>query len=207
MRQFAGKCSPKLALILALSASLALLFPSVSAAKEKKDHERYTAVAVGTRGAVGAGSTHMNFRIDEYTTDEEIMELAEILKEGGPDALRRTLEKIKKGSVSPQARTGVLVAVARARKTEKGLRIILVTARDIRFLEAYQGGRTRAGRASGGRSLDYPFGWFELYVDEEGKGQGRVIVATKIKFNKEGVLEIESYGLEPVSLLNVRRYD
>ncbi|MEE8585626.1 MAG: hypothetical protein V3T83_12325 [Acidobacteriota bacterium] len=97
---------------------------------------------------------------------------------------------------APPGRIGTDIAVARARKMEDGrTRIILVTARNMPFFELY----------NAGRSTDYPFGWFELYLDESGKGEGRVIVAAKIKFDKQRVLQIESYGLEPFKLSNIRR--
>lgn len=34
-----------------------------------------------------------DFRINRYTTDEDLEKLAELLKEKGPDALRSALEK------------------------------------------------------------------------------------------------------------------
>ena len=57
------------------------------------------------------------------------------LAEGGTDALRKTLEKIEKGKLTPKGRIGADVAVARVRKTEKGERFIVITARTIPGLE------------------------------------------------------------------------
>ena len=41
---------------------------------------------------------------------------------------------------------------------------------------------------------DYEFGVIQMLVDEKGKGEGSAIAAARIKFDKEGVLIIESYG-------------
>jgi hypothetical protein len=45
----------------------------------------------------------------------------------------------------------------------------------------------------------------EIRVDKDGKGQGKMAVATKIDFDKEKkVVQIENYGSEPVRLNEVR---
>ncbi|MEE8161023.1 MAG: hypothetical protein V3T61_05240, partial [Acidobacteriota bacterium] len=77
-------------------------------------------------------------------------------------------------------------------------RIIVVTARTIPGFELYVSGRSR----------DYPFGWFEFEIDEEGKGVGwgSAIVAAKLQFNDEGQLEIVSYGIQPFQLTNIKRW-
>jgi hypothetical protein len=64
-------------------------FLSVAAGQVKPGQpEAYSAVAVGTGGAVGARSIQFSFRINRYTTDEEVNKLATLLGEKGPDALR-----------------------------------------------------------------------------------------------------------------------
>jgi len=166
-----------------------------AAAEKKTDH--FSAVAVATRGPMGGKSVNLDIYIKEYTSDEKIQELVGILSEGGPDALRRPMEKLDVGQISPVGRVGVPIAVARARKTEKGTLISIVTARNMSFWELREGGR----------STDYQFSVLQMMVDERGKGEGSVIVAAKIKFDKEGTLVIESYGIQDtVRLTNVRRY-
>ncbi len=165
--------------------------------EEKKKADHYAAVAVAVRGVAAAGSINLDFRINEYTSDEKINEYLDILKEGSVEALRRALEKVDVGQVSPTGRVGTPIAVARARKTERGTLITIVTARYMPFFELYRSGR----------STDYPFGVFQMLVDEKGQGEGMAIIAARIKFDKEGALIIESYGhLDTVRLSNVRRY-
>jgi hypothetical protein len=54
------------------------------------------------------------------------------------------------------------------------------------------------------RSIDYPFTLIEIRVDRNGKGEGKMSIATKINFDKEKkVIELENYSSEPVRLNNV----
>jgi len=182
-------------LILAVAGSWPLLAASSQQTDERK--EVFTMVAVPTSGSARI-TIDFTMRLNEFTTDQEVMELIEILREGGTDELRRTLEKVEKGKLTPQGRIGADVAVARVRKTEKGERFIVITARTIPGLEVYVSGRSR----------DYPFGWFEFEIDEEGKmvDMGTFIMAAKLSFNKEGQFEIESYGMQPYQLTNIKRW-
>jgi hypothetical protein len=174
---------------------MAAVASQAGAAEKKTEH--FSAVAVATRGAMGGKSVNLDIYIKEYTSDEKMQELLGILSEGGPDALRRPMEKLDVGQISPTGRVGTPIAVARAKKTEKGTLISLVTARNMSFWELREGGR----------STDYQFSVLQMLVDERGKGEGSAIVAAKIKFDKEGTLVIESYGIQDtVRLANVHRY-
>ncbi len=85
---------------------------------------------------------------------------------------------MQNGKVTPRGRIGADVGAARVHKTEEGERFIVVTARTIPGFELYVSGRSR----------DYPFGWFEFEIDEDGKGigLGSFIVAAKLGFRDEG---------------------
>ncbi len=182
-------------LILAVSGS----WPLGAASSQENDERKevFTMVAIPTKGAARV-TIDFTMRLNEFTTDQEVVKLIEILREGGTDALRNTLEKVQKGKLTPKGRIGADVAVARVRKTEKGERFIVITARTIPGLELYVSGRSR----------DYPFGWFEFDIDEEGKmvDTGTFIMAARLKFNDEGQFEIESYGMQPYQLTNIIRW-
>ncbi len=182
--------------ILAVAFSWSLLAASAQEGEEERK-EVFTMVAVPTSGSARV-TIDFTMRLNEFTTDQETLALIEVLREGGTDALRNTLEKIEKGKLTPKGRIGADVAVARVRKTEKGERFIVITARTIPGLELYVSGRSR----------DYPFGWFEFEIDEDGKGigMGALIVAAKLQFNKEGQFEIVSYGIQPYQLVNIKRW-
>ena len=182
-------------LILAVAGSWPLL--ASSSQEEEEREETFTMVAIPTKGSARI-MIDITLRIKKFTNDEKVLELIEVLKEGGTDQLRRTMEKMQNGKVTPRGRIGADVAVARVHKTEEGERFIVVTARTIPGFELYVSGRSR----------DYPFGWFEFEIDEEGKGVGlgALIVAAKLQFNKEGQFEIVSYGIQPYQLTNIKRW-
>lgn len=167
------------------------------AAEEKKEPEAYSAVILNTQGPIAARSINVTIRIDELTTDQEVKEFAELLLEGGQDALRKKLEKVKVGIIAPSGRLGNDIAIARIHETDAGRRIRIFTARIMPFLELYISGRT----------TDYPFSFMEFTVDGDGKGQGSVIAAVQVKITEDGVLNMESYGLQPLKLVNIRRHD
>jgi hypothetical protein len=164
----------------------------------KKKRERYTATAMVAAGAFGGSVFNVNINIDEYTTAEERLELAQALVEGGSDALREKLDKMKKGRVSVPGRTGNELNYAWIWPMENGRRIMMATVRPMTFFELRRGFRSR----------DYEFGVIELEVDARGRGTGWMIVAAQIKFiEEEKKIELEHYGIEPVRLTNVRLWD
>jgi len=152
---------------------------------EKKRPEAYSAVAMGTGGSVGGKSIQFDFRISSYTTDEEVDKFAALLKEKGQDTLRNALEKEDNGRLNPTGRVGNQIAVARKRQQGTGTIITIVTARVMSFTELYNSGRSR----------DYPFGYLQVKLSDNGEGTGQIMAAAKIKFNKKsGHYELESYG-------------
>lgn len=157
--------------------------------------EAYTAVAIGTGGAVSAKTMNFDFRINRFATDAEIQELAALLKEKGQDALRSALEKLDAGRINPVFSTGNQIAIARKRRVGPDTIITIVTARNMSFVELYRGGRVR----------DYPFGFLQVKLNEKGEGTGQIMAAAKIQFDKKkGNYEIESYGNQYLKATNVR---
>ena len=110
--------------------------------------------------------------------------------------LRQTLEKVRGlGRVSVTGFIGSELAVIREHDTEQGKLINLLTARNMSFVELQHSGRSR----------NYPFSYLQLLIDEEGKGQGTIIVAARPRFKEDGTFEIESFGLQPFQIVNVQR--
>jgi hypothetical protein len=183
----------RLALLLAVGVA-SLLLPSYGQ-DEKTKPEAWSAVAIGTGGSVGGKSIQFDFRISKYTSGEEVDRYAEILKEKGPDALRRALEKEDVGRINAVGRTGNQIAVARKRQEGSETVITMVTARTMPFIELYQSGR----------STDYPFGFLQVRLNDKGQGAGQIMAAAKIRFNKKkGQYEIESYGNQYIKAVNIR---
>jgi hypothetical protein len=151
---------------------------------------------------VGPGTTaNVDITISAYSSDDETQQLAKTLLASGPDAVHKALEKAKaKGRISLTGTVGFYdLKLIRSTKTGNGRRIIAVTDRPIRFLEAYYSGRSK----------DYNFGILELDLKTDEKereeGEGALIFAAKVKVLEGNKVEVENYGIEPVQLKGVRK--
>jgi hypothetical protein len=164
-------------------------------AQDKTPPEAYSGVAIGTGGSVGGKTILFDFRITQYTTDQEVQDFAQLVKEKGTDALRRALEKEDKGRIAVVGSTGNQIAVARKRQEGSNTIITIVTARTMPFLELYNNGRT----------TDYPFGYLQVKLDANGQGTGQIMAAARIRFDKKkGEYQIESFGNQYIKATNVR---
>ena len=167
--------------------------------KPKPQAEHFTMVASLPRSQTT--TAWADVRVSRYTSDATTQRMAGLLVEGGQDALVKALEKAKPiGHASLSSRVGFFdLKLIRSRKTPTGRRIIGVSDRPIGFLEAY----------SGGRSTDYKLGIvvLDLKINKKGKevGEGVLLYASEVKI-KEGQLEIEYLGLDPIKLRNVRKH-
>jgi len=163
--------------------------------QDKTPTEAYSGVAMGTGGSVGGKSISFDFRITQYTTDDELQNFAQLVKDKGTDALRRALEKEDKGRINVVGSTGNQIAVARKRQQGTDTIITIVTARTMPFMELY----------NNGRSTDYPFGYLQVKLDAKGQGTGQIMAAARIRFDKKkGKYEIESFGNQYIKAVNIR---
>ena len=200
----------KILIVCCVLASCALVITSVAPAQEqekaKPKKETFGALAYLPSGAgpamVGAGArANVDIRISSYTSDEEAKAMAGLLVQSGPDALLKALEKAKsKGKITLTGRVGFYdLKLIRSHRTAEGRRIYAVGDRPVGFLEVY----------ASNRSLDYPFGilQIDLKTDEKGKekGEGALIYSAKIKVMDGNTIDVESYGIQPIRLMGVRK--
>jgi hypothetical protein len=168
--------------------------------------EKFSALAYLPSGAgpamVGAGAkANVDIYIKGYTTDEEAKTFAAALIDGGPESLHKALEKAdSKGRITLTGRVGFYdLKLIRSRPTETGRRIYAVGDRPVGFLELYYSGRSR----------DYDFGILQLDLKTNKKGReegaGALIYAAKIKLLDGNTIDVESYGIDPVRLMGVRK--
>jgi len=175
--------------------------------EEKPKKEKFSALAYMPTGAgpamVGAGSrVNVDLYVDSYTSDAEAKSLAGALLEGGSDHLLEALEKADtRGKVRLVGRAGFYdFKLIRSHQIEGGgRRIYAVGDRPMGFLEMY----------AGSRSQDYPFGIMQLDLKPNKKGReegvGILMYAAKIKVLEGNRIEVETYGVEPIKLLGVRK--
>jgi hypothetical protein len=120
------------------------------------------------------------------------------LVEKGPEKLLDTLQELPRVGYfrTPNSIGYDLHYAWKAPLPDGGERIVLLTDRYIGFWEA----------ANRPRTIDYPFTLIELHINRDGEGEGKMSVATKIRFDKEtNTIELEDYQTQPVLLKSVRR--
>jgi hypothetical protein len=168
---------------------------------------RLSAFAVNMSTAQrGRNTAVIDIRITRWSTPEERERLISTAVEKGQDALLRSLQKMPDhGRIAIPAWTGPDPHNARLGWTlhyafatpgdDGGLRIGIATDRYIGVWEAREQPRT----------IDYPFTLIEIRLDAEGKGVGKMAVATKIDFDKKTKqMVLENYASEPVRLNEVK---
>jgi hypothetical protein len=174
--------------------------------EQQPKKEKFGALAYLPAGAgpamVGAGArVNVDLYVNSYTPDAEAKTFAGALLEGGPNALLKALEKAKSiGKITLSGRVGFYdLKLIRSHRTPTGRRIYAVGDRPMGFLEMYVSNR----------SVDYPFGILQLDLTTNSKGKeggtGSLVYAAKIKVLDGKSIEIESYGIDPVRLLGVRK--
>lgn len=192
---------------LAALALVVLGFAVAARASSQSSGEKLdiTAFAVNMSNIGTGANAVVEIRIDRWSTAEERRHLIETMVEKNADALLRELQKTPshgrfsipglQGPDPHELRLGHdLHYTWQTAQPDGGRRIVIATDRYIGFGEA----RNQP------RSIDYPFTLFEIRIDKDGKGQGKMAVATKIMFDKKkNTIELENYASEPVRLNNV----
>jgi hypothetical protein len=158
---------------------------------------RLRAFAVNLNGNARTRAGTLDITIDRWSTPEEAARLRDILSEKGADALLEALQKVKPraGSIQRTGQLGWDVQFAQQIVASNGSRrIVIATDRPLSFFEA----------ANQTRSADYAFTLAEIRLTPDGKGEGKLVPAAKIEYDKESnTLEIENYNIEPTRLTQV----
>lgn len=142
----------------------------------------------------GGGTAPVVIHIDHYSSNAEVDRLKGILANEGPNALRDALWDLEAGYIRVGGGLGYPIAAATSRPDGKGGRVIrLMIDRPLSFRELVNDALTK----------DYPFSYAEINLDGSGKGEGKFIAAAKVTMTA-GTVDIESYGIQPWRLLNVK---
>ncbi|HTG98681.1 MAG TPA: hypothetical protein VL882_00360 [Vicinamibacterales bacterium] len=193
-------------------AGAAIVLSSVTAAAPQADKAtlplplRMSAFAVSMATAAPGATAVMDIRVKRWSTPAERENLINTAVEKGQDALLRALQKMPDhGRISIPGWTGPDPHNARLGWTlhyayvtpgeDGGYRVGIATDRYIGMWEARNQPRT----------IDYPFSLIEIRLGKDGKGVGKMAVATKIEFDKKKKqLVLENYSSEPVRLNEVK---
>ncbi len=143
----------------------------------------------------GGGTTRIVVHAGSFSPPEEVQNLAAILKEKGQDAAVSAMAKMPaRGWIRIGSSLGYQVPVIRYIPTQTGYRIVVVTDRPIQFFEARRSTR----------SLDYPVGMVIFDLNGDGTSAGQVLPTIKASFDKEGKVELETFGTKPLRVLTVK---
>ena len=167
---------------------------AISAAPPSKPIETFTAFAVGL-GTGKAGTIKID--IYRWSTDEEREALLNTLVEFGPDKLLDALEKIRPPVGTIRTPTSLAYDLYYARNNpmpDAGRHVVLATNRRVAFREV----------VNNTRSMRYQFTLIEIHLDKNGKGEGKLVPAAEVSWDKAAKrIEIENYSALPVDLTTV----
>ena len=157
--------------------------------------ERITGTFVSMSGRTSGRTRQFTVTINRYTPPNQVRELNEALANGGQDQLLKAMSKMDAGRV--QIGTGVGVranAVIVDPWEDGGRRITVLYERWLQIAELRYGTR----------SQDYPIGYAEIYLDRNGKGEGTLIPAARVRLKGGNTWEVEDFGTFPARLLGLR---
>ena len=132
--------------------------------------------------------------INRITTADEVSRLNSALQEGKQDQLLRTLSQTDAGRIQIGSNVGVPANAILVDDQGNGrTKITVLYQRDVRFSELRRGAR----------SVDYPFGYAEMYIGR-GENEGMLIPAARVRLRDGNTWEVEDFGTFPARLMGLR---
>jgi hypothetical protein len=181
----------------AVIVAAALAHAQGSSGAQAKFIEQYHATAANTSPDVVAPSLfELEIGLERYSTVAEKETLQAAYAKGKQERLLSVLQQAPRVGIFrvPGNLSWDIKYAFKFRGRDNLNRIYLFTDRNVGFSEA-------AGRP---RSLDYPFTVIELRVDDSGMGEGQVMVAAAIGFDRQDFV-IEEFLDRPIRLTKVRQ--
>jgi len=180
--------------VVALAGSLLLVSALPALAQKTKPIEVFTAFAA----ALGTVRTSIvEITVNRWSTDEERDRLLTTLQEFGQEKLLDTLQKIRPqvGYMRTPSSVGYDLYYGRNNpQPDGGRHVVFATNRRVSFREA----------ANNARSMEYQFTLIELRLGPDGKGEGKLVPAAKVAWDRDAHrIEIENYSALPVDLIQV----
>jgi len=132
--------------------------------------------------------------INRITPPEEVTRLNAALREGKQDELLKSLSSLEAGRIQIGANVGVPAnAIIVTDQGDGRTKITVLYQRNLRFAEL----------RFGARSVDYPFGYAELFVGR-GENEGMLIPAARVRLRDGNTWEVEDFGTFPARLMGLR---
>ena len=167
---------------------------------QNSQREEFTAFAVNMSNiSTGSNAGTVDIVIERWSTDAEREKLMTTFIEQGPDKLLSALQDVKPRVGYIRTPTSIGYDLRAAWQTplpDGGRRIFIVTDRRIGAWEA----RNRP------RTIDYPFTFIEIHMNGDGRGEGKLSLATKVALSPDRkTIELENYATQPIQLKDVRK--
>ena len=132
--------------------------------------------------------------INRLTTADEVRQLNSALQAGKQDELLRELSRTDAGRIQIGSNVGVPANAILVSDGGNGrTKITVLYQRNLRFAELRYGAR----------SVDYPFGYAEMYVGR-GENEGMLIPAARVRLRDGNTWEVEDFGTFPARLMGLR---
>jgi hypothetical protein len=179
------------AFLLSSAASMAQFHPESGPALSGPPEDITAAVVANNE--LGSGLGTVQIHINRWSTDADRTRLLTVLRESGPQALLKELQKMPSvGTIRTPNSVGYDLHYARQSAVGDGRRIAIATDRPVEYWEA----------TAQPRSVDYPFTLLQMQLDKSGKGTGTMSYATKIVANDD-VIELEDFASSPFKLTSI----
>jgi hypothetical protein len=181
-----------------VSIGLALFFSVSARGQTAGSPEKFTATVVnmsnvGRSGMVGT----VEIGVTRWSTEAEHEQMLSAVMDGGQQKLLDTLQKAPRvGYIRPLTSIGYDIHYARETALpDGGKHIVLATDRPMSFWEVTNQPPT----------VDYPLTIIELNVNNDGKGEGTISIATRVVADKEAnTIVLQNYANQPLQLTSVR---
>ena len=159
---------------------------------------KYSAQVVNFDAPAGASTGLIQIQISRWSTDAERDNLTNTLFEKGSKDLLQVVSRMPQvGSIRTPDSVGYPLRYARrTAASENGETVIIITDRPLSFFEL----------RNSTRSTEYPFTVIRFQLNSQGRGQGDILLATKISAEKVTKdIAFENFGATPIKMQNVRR--
>lgn len=171
------------------------LFQLLPDAQAQSANQRINGTVVGIGGRFGGRSRPFTLIANNYTPPSQVRELNEALKRGGQEEMLSVLSKMDSGRIQIGGGVGISAnAIISEPWAEGGTKLTVFYERNINFYELRYGAR----------SQDYKIGYAEIFLDRNGRGQGTLIAAAKVRLKGDNTWEVEDFGTLPARLMGLR---
>jgi hypothetical protein len=190
-----NKITSLLHLLLPLFVLAASPLPAADAQSKRTGKEVYRGNITYIGGPRGSVTDFFTLTINSYTAEAEVNRLTDLLKREGQDEFWKAVAKEKRGTIQIGSGLSRDLNAVWVTSTEEGRKISAIAERWLGFGELRRGAR----------SVDYPFTYIELYVEEDGDVEGTLFPAARVRFKGEQTIEVENFGIYPARLVNIKQ--